>query len=96
MRVFSALLLVSLGLAACTPFIPVKDDFATSALVPTGDIPPEFGEFNAYQAAVNPLLADQICATPYQFLEEKTVGATPGQLLQARARCQTHIPLLGP
>jgi hypothetical protein len=42
------------------------------------------------------LLADQLCATPYQVLEEKTVGATPGKLLTARARCQTHIPILGP
>jgi hypothetical protein len=45
---------------------------------------------------VNPLLAEQICATPYQALEEKSVGASPGQLIAARARCQTHIPLLGP
>ena len=74
----------------------MKDDFATTALVPVGDIPPEFGEFNAYQAAVNPLLADQICATPYQLMQEKNVGATPGGLLEARGRCQTHIPLLGP
>jgi hypothetical protein len=96
MRVISAVLLLSLVAAGCTPFIPVKDDFGTSALLPAGDIPPEFGEFNAYQAAVNPLLADQICATPYQALEEKSVGASPGQLIAARARCQTHIPLLGP
>jgi hypothetical protein len=95
MRVLSALLL-SLAIAGCTPFIPVKDDFGISALMPAGDIPPEFAEFNAYQAAVNPLLADQICATPYQALEERSVGAAPGQILQARARCQTHIPLLGP
>ena len=96
MRVLAAALLLSLAAAGCTPFIPVKDDFGTSALLPAGDIPPEFAEFNAYQAAVNPLLADQLCATPYQFLEEKTLGATPGKLLQTRARCQTHIPILGP
>jgi hypothetical protein len=96
MRVFSALLLLSLTAVGCTPFIPVKDDFGTSALLPAGDIPPEFAEFNSYQATANPLLADQLCATPYQALEEKTVGATPGKLLTARARCQTHIPILGP
>jgi hypothetical protein len=96
MRVFAVLVLLALGVTGCTPFIPVKDDFGTSALLPAGDIPPEFAEFNSYQATANPLLADQLCATPYQVLEEKTVGATPGELLAARARCQTHIPILGP
>ena len=95
MRAFSGLVLLGL-IAGCTPFIPVKDDFGTSALLPAGDIPPEFAEFNSYQATANPILADQLCATPYQVLEEKTVGATPGKLLAARARCQTHIPILGP
>src|SRR6266850_7600358 len=49
----------------CTPYIPVKDDFGTSALKPTGNIPPEFAEFNNYEPGVNALLADQICATVY-------------------------------
>ena len=96
MRGFSFLVLLGLGVAGCTPFIPVKDDFGTSALLPAGDIPPEFAEFNSYQATANPLLADQLCATPYQVIEEKIVGAAPGELLAARARCQTHIPILGP
>jgi hypothetical protein len=96
MRVLSAVLLLSLVVAGCTPFIPVKDDFGTSALVPAGDIPPEFAEFNLYNASVNPLLADQICATASLPLEDKSVGATPGRLVAATARCQTHIPLLGP
>ena len=95
MRVFSVLVLLVL-VAGCTPFIPVKDDFGTSALLPAGDVPPEFAEFNSYQATANPILADQLCATPYQVLEEKTLGAAPGKLLAARARCQTHIPVLGP
>ena len=47
----------------CTPYIPVKDDFGTSALKPTGNIPPEFAEFNNYDPRVNALMADQICAT---------------------------------
>ena len=96
MRVKSALLLLSLAAAGCTPFIPVKDDFGSSALVPAGDIPPEFAEFNVYDPAVNGLLADQICATPYRPLEEKSLGASSGRLIQARGRCQTHIPLFGP
>ena len=83
-------------IAGCTPYIPVKDDFGTSALAPAGDIPPEFAEFNVYDPGVNRLLADQICATPYQLLEEKTLGAAPGRLVQARGRCVTHIPLYGP
>ena len=94
MRLFSALVLLTL--AGCTPFIPVKDDVGTSALVPAGDIPPEFAEFNVYSPAVNPLLADQLCATPYQALEDKSIGASPGRLVVARGRCQTHIPILGP
>ena len=100
MRAFSvAGLLLSLSVfavAGCTPYIPVKDDFATSALVPAGNIPPEFAEFNAYDPAVNTLLASQLCATPYQPLEEKRLAAASGVLVQSRGRCQTHLPLLGP
>jgi hypothetical protein len=59
-------------------------------------LPPEFVEFNVYDPAVNRLLADQLCATPYQPLEEKSLGAATGRLVQARGRCQTHIPLFGP
>jgi hypothetical protein len=95
MRIFSALLLLSLTAVGCTPFIPVKDDFGTSALAPAGDIPPEFAEFNFYNPGINTLLADQICATPHIMLEDKSIGAVPGRLVQVRARCQTHIPLLG-
>jgi hypothetical protein len=96
MRAPLALVLLTAIAAGCTPYIPVKDDFGTSALVPAGDIPPEFAQFNAYDPAVNPLLADQLCATPYQPLEEKSLGASSGRLAQLRGRCQTHIPLFGP
>ena len=89
MRVFFGLLLLLPGIAGCTPFIPVKDDFGTSALVPVGDIPPEFAEFNAYDPGVNPLLADQICATPYQPLEDKSVGAARPHGLGAAAAAGT-------
>ena len=96
MRVFPIALLLAAFVAGCAPFIPVRDDFGTSAAVPAGDIPPEFAEFNVYDPGVNGLLADQLCATPYQPLEEKSLGASSGRLIQARGRCQTHIPLFGP
>jgi len=107
MRVLRALVVLSIGVAGCTPYIPVKDDFGTSALAPPnapsravrgahpGDMPPEFAEFNAYDPAVNHLLAAQICATPYQPLEDKSLGAASGRLVQARGRCQTHVPIFG-
>jgi len=92
---FYAALLIIGGLAGCTPFIPVKDDFGTSATVPAGNIPPEFAEFNAYDPAINPLLADQMCTTPYQPLEDKIMAAQPGRIVAARGRCTTHIPFWG-
>ena len=95
MRVLSALLLLSLAAVGCTPFIPVKDDFGTSALAPAGDIPPEFAEFNAYDPGINPLLADQLCATPQQAVEEKNIAAAGGRIIQARSRCATHVPFWG-
>src|SRR5438067_5622619 len=94
-RVVRLVLLVWAGITACSPFIPVKDDFGTSAAVPAGDIPPEFAEFNAYDPAINPLLADQMCATPYQSLEDKNLAAAGGRIVQARGRCVTHIPFWG-
>ena len=96
MRILFALLLLSPVMAGCTPYIPVKDDFGTSALAPAGDMPPEYAEFNVYDPAVNTLLAGQLCATPYQPFEEKVLGASTGRLVQDRGRCQTHIPLFGP
>ena len=96
MRALLALVLLPAIVVGCTPYIPVKDDFGTSALAPAGDLPPEFVEFNAYDLAVNTLLVDQLCPTPYQPLEEKSLGASSGRLVQTRGRCQTHIPLYGP
>lgn len=96
MRAFLALLLVSAALAGCTPYIPVKEGFGTSALVAVGDIPPEFVDFNNYDPTVNALLADQLCATPYQPSEEKVLGASAGRIVQLVARCRTHVPLFGP
>jgi hypothetical protein len=96
MRILPALVLLPSILTGCTPYIPVKDDFGTSALAPAAERPPEFAEFNVYDPAVNTLLADQLCATPYQPLQEKSLGTATGRLVQARGRCQTHIPLYGP
>jgi hypothetical protein len=88
LRLGVALLL--LLLSGCTPEIPVKPDFGTSALRPTGDIPPEFAAFNNFDAAVNPLLAGQICATPYIRQVEHTARAVPGALVTARGECATY------
>jgi hypothetical protein len=79
----------------CTPYIPVKDDFATSALTPVGDVPPEFAEFNNFDPAVNVLMQDQMCATSYEPLEAKTLGASSGKLVDGRGRCRQHIPIYG-
>jgi hypothetical protein len=96
MRALLALALLSFVLPGCTPYIPVKDDFGTSALAPAGDTPPEFAEFNNYNPGVNPLLAAQLCATPYEIVDERSLDAAPGRIIQARARCRLHAPLLGP
>lgn len=98
MRALLYFALVSAALvlqAGCTPYIPVKDDFATSALAPVGDIPPEFAEFNNFNPAVNVLLEDQMCATSYEPLEAKTLGASSGRLVDARGRCRPHVPIFG-
>jgi hypothetical protein len=96
MRVLLRLVLLTAALAGCTPYIPVKDGFGVSALVPSGDIPPEFGEFNAYDPAVTGLIANQLCATTYEPLQDRSVGAAAGGIVEARGRCQTHTPFFGP
>jgi hypothetical protein len=90
MRPLLALAFFSVCLAGCTPFIPVVDRFGTSALKPTGNIPPEFAEFNNYDPAVNALLADQICATPYILQTQKSLRATPGELIAQAGRCEIY------
>jgi len=87
-----ALLLLLVG--GCTPDIPIKDVFGVSGQSPVGNIPPEFAEFNNYDPRVALLLADQICATPYELQVEKSLEAAPGQIVAAHGRCQTYeIPL---
>jgi hypothetical protein len=95
MRTLPAFALTCLLIAGCTPYIPVRDEFSTSALKPTGTIPPEFAEFNSYDPQVNPLLADQICATPYELQVLKSAEAAPGEIADATGRCQTYATALG-
>src|SRR5262249_35132286 len=75
---------------ACTPFIPIKDDFGTSAVKPTGNIPPEFAEFNRYDPQVNAVVSEQICATPYILDTEKSLRATPGEFAAWTGRCEQY------
>jgi hypothetical protein len=84
-----SLLLVSFSFG-CTPRIPVEDAFGTSALRPTGNIPPEFAEFNNYDPGVNALLDQQSCATPYILLDYKSLRGAPGELIAASGRCQPY------
>jgi hypothetical protein len=95
----SAIGLLSLLLAnlagGCTPYIPVQDAFTTSALKPTGNIPPEFAEFNNYDPAVNALLADQVCARPYIPLQEKSLRGAPGELIAETGRCRPYVVSIG-
>ena len=92
MRRSSALLLLCLVTAGCTPYLPIKDEFGVSALRATGEIPPEFAAFNRYEPRVNALLAEQVCATPDRTEAVKALEAAPGEILAAQARCQTYKP----
>ncbi|HEY3911438.1 MAG TPA: hypothetical protein VGM07_16335 [Stellaceae bacterium] len=90
MRRLPVLVLTTLLVAGCTPYIPVKDAFGVSAQQPVGTIPPEFAEFNNYNPQAALLLATQICATPYELHVEKSLDAAPGQIVSAAGRCQTY------
>ena len=92
MRVSVALALVGLFAAACTPHIPVEPSFDVSALQPTAPIPPEFAAFNRYDSRVNPLLAEQMCATPYRVQVVRALAAVPGEILDEQAYCERYYP----
>ena len=79
MRAFFALVLLSGLVAGCTPYIPVKPGFGTSAPVPAGDIRPNSPNSTISTGRSTRLLANQVCATPYQLYEEKAIGASPGR-----------------
>ncbi len=95
MRIAIALVVLPILFAGCTPTIPTKPSFGTSALAPSGDTPPEFAAFNSYDPAMGPLVADQLCATPYTPAEQKSVDAVPGQIVAGRGTCQPHVPFIG-
>jgi hypothetical protein len=95
MRPLILLALVSPLVAGCTPYIPMRTDFGVSALAPKGDIPPEFAAFNAYDPALNPILAAQVCATGFEPRETTITDAVPGQLVTARGTCAPHRPIIG-
>jgi hypothetical protein len=95
MRLLSALALVVPLVAGCTPYIPMKADFATTAAVPQGEIPPEYAKFNNYDPKTSAVLANQICATPYQPNTVTTRDASPGQMVTATGTCEPHQPILG-
>lgn len=90
MRLFLAFALPAAFLGGCTPFIPIKDALGTSALKPTGNIPPEFVEFNNYDPQVNAVIADQVCATPYFLDTEKSLRASPGEIVAWSGRCEPY------
>jgi hypothetical protein len=95
MRALLPLALVALVLAGCATPIPAKDDFGASALLVEGNVPAGFEAFNRFDPATNDLLADQLCATPFQRLQENAMEAAPGRLHQLTARCRTHVPWFG-
>jgi hypothetical protein len=95
MRIAIALVVLPVLFAGCTPNIPVKTDFGTNALVPSGDTPPEFAQFNAYDPGTGALVAQQLCATPYTAVEQKSVGGSPGEIVAGRGGCQEHVPFVG-
>jgi len=95
MRLLFALTLLLPFVAGCTPYMPLKTDFGTTAAVPKGNIPPEYAGFNAYDPNVNPVLANQICATSYQPGYVTTSDANPGQLVTAHGTCAPHRPIVG-
>jgi hypothetical protein len=96
MRSLIFLVIAAPLVTGCTPYIAERLDFGTSAAVPKGDIPPEYAGFNNYDPAVNPVLAQQICATSYQPRTVATNDASPGQLVTARGTCAPHTVLIGP
>lgn len=90
MRLFFALALPATLLGGCTPFIPIKDAYGTSALNATGNIPPEFVEFNNYDPQVNAVIADQVCVTPYILNTAKSLRAAPGEIVAWSGRCDPY------
>jgi hypothetical protein len=96
MRLLFALVLTAPLVAGCTPYIPERMDFGTSALAPKGETPPEYAAFNNYDPNVAGMLASQICATEYQPRAVVVADANPGQMITATGTCAPHRVLIGP
>jgi hypothetical protein len=77
-------------LGACTPYIPIVSVFGTSGAKPTGNIPPEFLEFNNYSVEAAAVVSEQMCATPFILDAEKSLRATPGEFIGWYGRCQPY------
>ncbi|MBV8737067.1 MAG: hypothetical protein JO007_07380 [Alphaproteobacteria bacterium] len=92
MRILSTVAVLGLFAASCTPRIPVEPQFDVSALRATSDIPRAFAAFNRYDPRVNPLLAEQMCTTPFQPQVVRTAPAVPGEVLDAQVYCRTYQP----
>ena len=92
MRISSALVLLLLFAAGCTPNIPVEPAFGVSSLNAIGPIPPEFAAFNRYDPRVNMLLAEQMCTTPYDVQVIKALDAAPGEIETMQAECRIYQP----
>jgi hypothetical protein len=90
MRLFLFIAFAAALLAGCTPFIPIRDTFRTSAAKATGNIPPEFLAFNNYDPQVNAVITDQMCATPYILNTEKSLRATPGEFITWTGLCEPY------
>jgi hypothetical protein len=92
MRISPSLVLLLLFAAGCTPDIPVEPAFGVSAHNAVGPIPPEFAAFNRYDPRINPLLAEQMCTTPYDVQVIKALDAVPGEISAMQAECRRYQP----
>ena len=90
MRLFIILALSAALLSACTPYIPIVSAFGTSAATPTGNIPPEFLDFNNYSLQADAIVSEQMCTTPYILDFEKSLRATPGEFIAWFGRCEPY------
>ena len=89
---FSILVFFGLLAAGCTPDIPYAPEFGVAAFKATEPIPPEYVAFNRYDPRVDPLLAEQMCATPYLVEVIKALDAVPGEIESMQAYCRSYQP----
>lgn len=94
MRFAIVIAVVPFLLAGCADRIPLKTGFATTALTPSGDIPPEFAAFNNYDPGVGAVVAGQLCAGPDRLAEQKDLPAVPGKLVYDDWRCPRYVTVI--